>query len=86
MNSNLTITKERVLKAAKKCESARVVLQELFPEVFEDEWESRGGGLSWWCFDPDKLDRDRVYKVVPDEPDSHFSVLTKKKTRTPAGI
>jgi hypothetical protein len=39
MIENLTITKESVLRAAEKCESAREVLKELFPDVFKDEWE-----------------------------------------------
>lgn len=38
MAQDLTITKERVLRAAEKsCETGREILQELFPEVFEEE-------------------------------------------------
>lgn len=32
---NLTITKEKVLEAAAKCETAKRTLEVLFPEVFE---------------------------------------------------
>ena len=34
----LTITKERVLSAAEKCESAKEILKEIFPEVFKEEY------------------------------------------------
>jgi hypothetical protein len=33
----LKVQKERVLKAAEKCSTAKGILQELFPEVFEGE-------------------------------------------------
>lgn len=39
MSDELKITKETVLKAASKCPTAKEVLKELFPEVFEDTWE-----------------------------------------------
>ena len=35
MSEELTITKERVLKAAEQCEDAKEVLETLFPEAFE---------------------------------------------------
>ena len=36
----LEITKERVLEAASKCETAKQTLKTLFPDVFEEEfWE-----------------------------------------------
>ena len=33
----LKVTSEKVLAAAKKCEQAKAVLQEMFPEVFEPD-------------------------------------------------
>lgn len=37
MSTELKITKERVLKAAEKCSTAKDTLKELFPEAFEAE-------------------------------------------------
>ena len=34
---NLSVTKERVLEAAKSCPTAEGVLKKLFPEVFASE-------------------------------------------------
>jgi hypothetical protein len=34
---NLTITKEKVLEAASKCETAKATLKVLFPEVFKED-------------------------------------------------
>lgn len=34
----LEITKEKVLKASEKCPNAKVVLKELFPDVFKEGW------------------------------------------------
>lgn len=33
----LKVTKERVLKASEKCETAREILKELFPDVFQKQ-------------------------------------------------
>jgi len=38
-DEKLTITAGDVLRAAEKCGTAKEVLKEMFPKVFEDEWE-----------------------------------------------
>lgn len=38
MSKTLTITDEKVKKAATSCPTAKGVLREMFPEVFADEW------------------------------------------------
>ena len=35
----LKITKEKVLRASETCPDAKMVLRELFPDAFENEWE-----------------------------------------------
>lgn len=43
----LEITKEKVLKASEKCPDAKVVLKELFPDVFEGKWEDITKDIKW---------------------------------------
>ena len=43
MSEELKIKKERVLAAAEKCEEAKGILKELFPEIFEKEYEEKYG-------------------------------------------
>ena len=45
--SELKITKERVLTAAEKCEDAKEVLQELFPDVFKGQWKDITEEIEW---------------------------------------
>ena len=44
---NLTIDKDRVLKAASQCGDAKCILQTLFPEAFEKElFQSKDGNVT----------------------------------------
>ena len=42
-SNKLEITKDKVLRASKKCPQAKEVLKELFSEAFEDEWKDITG-------------------------------------------
>ncbi len=45
---DLTIKKDRVLKAAEKCSTAKGVLTELFPELFEVDINVQYGSVYKW--------------------------------------
>jgi len=64
MAEELKITKEAVLRAAGKCEQAKEVLKELFPDALKEEWQPLYSCISQWTFTPSKLIQNKEYQVT----------------------
>ena len=59
--NEVTTTKERVIKASESYPDAKTVLEELFPEVFKEEWHDISKELQFEFISQDRLHFLKIY-------------------------